>query len=208
MLISVVLPPVDGAAIAAAAAHLSRQSGEWEMVAINPPGLPDLPAAVVPVQTTAVSPAEQLNAAALAARGDVLLFLPPGLQLPGSAFSAIAQNFRLLPQTVGGSFHLHFSPEPFFARMTTRLVKWNRYRGRYGLESGLFVRREIFAHLGGFNPRPRAFDVEFTRRLEQAGPTLYLPQAVTMPWPGVLPGLRLLFGGTAINRQPPAGTVS
>lgn len=44
-------------------------------------------------------------------RGEVvLLFLEDDLQLPPEALVAIERNLSLLPQTIGGNFHLKFKP--------------------------------------------------------------------------------------------------
>ncbi len=47
---------------------------------------------------------------------------------------------------------------------------WGIYYG----DSGVFVRREVFARLGGFKTIPVMEDYEFIRRLEKAGRTAYL----------------------------------
>jgi GT2 family glycosyltransferase len=114
----------------------------------------------------------------VAARGDILLFLWPDAQLPANALHRIEQNFKLLPQSVGGNFHMKFDDTSLFTRLFTRFLKRWRYRGRYYGNSGIFVRREAFEAIGGFKSYPILEDYDFARRMEKCGPTLYLPDKI------------------------------
>jgi len=119
-----------------------------------------------------------LNAGAEAATGQVLLFLWPGTRLPPNALAAIERNLALLPPTVGGNFHVKFDDDSLFARVLKRFLKRWRYRGRYYGHSAIFARRAAFEALGGFKPHKILEDYDFARRMEQYGPTLYLPETV------------------------------
>ncbi|MDX1523716.1 MAG: hypothetical protein R3264_18955 [Anaerolineae bacterium] len=127
---------------------------------------------------------DDINAGAAAAGGDVLLFLQADNRLPVDVLPAITQNFELLPQTVGGNFHLKFKGHSLITRMLTRLLKRMRYRGCYYHGSGIFVRKTVYDALGGFDCRQVSPDYDFVQRLEQYGPTLYLPQKISAPAPG------------------------
>ncbi|GAB4431742.1 MAG: hypothetical protein Kow0031_12930 [Anaerolineae bacterium] len=122
-----------------------------------------------------------LNAGAAAARGEVLLFLWPGSQLPFEALLTIEKNLSLLPQTVGGNFHLTFDASTFLSRRAAGFIATQRYGGNYYGNSAIFVRRTVFEALGGFAPLTLLEDFEFGRRLEAAGPTLYLPDKIIAP---------------------------
>jgi hypothetical protein len=124
-----------------------------------------------------------LNAGAAAASGQVLLFLDPHNQLPQGILEAIKRNFRVLPQTIAGNFHLDFSGGWLGRTLLARLLKRWRYRGFYYHGSGLFVRREAFKRLGGFDLSLIMPDLALAQQLEQAGPTLYLPETISLPVP-------------------------
>ena len=120
----------------------------------------------------------QLHAGALAAQGDVLLFLHADAMLPREARAAIDEAL-LDPLVVGGNFFLRFVPDSFAARLFTRANDLRRrwLRIYYG-DSGIFVRRTIYTQLGGFRALPILEDYEFVRRLERAGRTVYLRRIV------------------------------
>ncbi len=122
-----------------------------------------------------------LNAGANAASGDVLLFLWPGNRLPVEALITIKKNFSILPQTVGGNFHVIFNINSRAATFVTRFIKMQRYKGHYYGNSGIFVRKDVYEALGGFLPYNILEDYEFGLRLEKHGPTLYLPDKIIAP---------------------------
>ena len=119
-----------------------------------------------------------LNAGAAAAHGDVLLFLWPGNRLPFEGLVTIEKNFLLLPQTIGGNFHLKFDADTFLSCQAKDFIATQRYRGAYYGNSGIFVRKEVFEALEGFKTYNLLEDYEFGRRLEAYGPTLYLPDKI------------------------------
>jgi GT2 family glycosyltransferase len=119
-----------------------------------------------------------LNAGAAAARGEALLFLWPDSYLPPNAVLAIEQNLQLLPQTIGGNFHLKFNDDTPVTRLLSRWLKKRRYQGHYDGHSGIFIRRQVFQALGGFRPYDILADYDLARRMEKYGPTVYLPEAI------------------------------
>jgi rSAM/selenodomain-associated transferase 2 len=116
----------------------------------------------------------QLHAGALAASGDILLFLHADARLPAAAKNAVlgALSDR---RVVGGNFLIRFLPESWFTRC---LVPSNDLRRRltkrfYG-DSGIFIRSKIYRDLGGFAPVPLMEDYEFSARMERAGRCVYI----------------------------------
>ena len=168
---------------------LAFESSDYEIIIVtDSPALTDTafldtPAPVKIAGVRSGRAADWLNAGAQTAQGDILLFLEPRHRLPVDALAAITRNFELLPHTVGGNFHLNFESNSLFAQFVSRLVKWKRYSGRYGIDSGLFVQKTAFAALNGFQPETRFADYNFARRLEKLGPTLFLPETLTLPAP-------------------------
>ena len=120
----------------------------------------------------------QLHAGALAARGDVLLFLHADATLSAGARAAIEEALAD-PEVVAGNFYLEFVPDSFSARIFTKVNDLRRrwLKIYYG-DSGLFIRRTSYEQLGGFRALPILEDYELVRRLERAGRTAYLRHVV------------------------------
>lgn len=120
--------------------------------------------------------AAQMNAGARGATGDLLLFLHADTLLPPGAFRRVAATLAE-PDVAGGSFRLTFdridpclAAYAFFSRINHPLFT-------YG-DQALFLRRELFARLGGFREIPIMEDVEIQRRLRREGRFVKLPEAV------------------------------
>jgi hypothetical protein len=143
------------------------------------PNLANLPGSATVVSSSGIIRAALLNDGAAAAGGEIFLFLWPDCLLPENAVTAIARNLSLLPQTIGGNFHVRFDDASrFSAALTVFLKKW-RYRGHYYGNSGIFVRKDVYLALGGFRPYHILEDYDFARRMESYGPTLYLPDIIS-----------------------------
>lgn len=116
----------------------------------------------------------QLHAGAVAATGDVLVFLHADAELGAGARDAI---LRVLsdPEIDGGNFYLRFWPAGRFARFCTWANDMRRrwLRIYYG-DSAIFVRRRVYESLGGFRAIPILEDYEFVRRLERQCKTAYV----------------------------------
>lgn len=184
-MISIIIPGVnDSELMKTTLADLREQSGEFEVIVVNGeigelPGVGESRARVI--SAPGASRGERLNQGAAAASGQVLLFLWPGSRLSPGALTAIEQNLQLLPQTVGGNFHLKFSRQNFVTGLLARLVKRWRYQGRYDGHSGIFIRKKAFLALDGFRAYEVLEDYDLVRRLETYGPTVYLPQTIVVP---------------------------
>jgi rSAM/selenodomain-associated transferase 2 len=124
------------------------------------------------IRTTA-GRARQMNAGARESTGEWLLFLHADSQLPPGWRAALA---GLGPHIVGGWFRFALDDAAWQARVIERLVAWRvrAMRLPYG-DQGFFVRRDVFARLGGFQDLPLLEDVEFVRRLVAAGAVAELP---------------------------------
>lgn len=112
--------------------------------------------------------ASQLNAGALAARGEVLLFLHADVSLPVDAAAHVA-HVLADPGVVGGAFRTWTVPDEgwapwlHLADFRSRLT-----RHPYG-DQALFVRRGAFEALGGFADLPLMEDYAFSRKLAEIG---------------------------------------
>jgi rSAM/selenodomain-associated transferase 2 len=122
--------------------------------------------------------AAQLNAAARAATGDVLLFLHADSRLPCDAYASLAEAWRT-PGVAGGNFALRFAGDGAFERVLGAIYRFQRRHGFYYGDSSIWVRREAFAELGGYREIPIMDDYDFARRLERLGRTRCLPGPAT-----------------------------
>lgn len=116
----------------------------------------------------------QLHAGALAATGDVLVFLHADAELGAGAREAIVRALSE-PEIDGGNFYLRFWPAGRFARFCTWANHMRRrwLRIYYG-DSAIFVRRRVYESLGGFRAIPILEDYEFVRRFERQCKTAYV----------------------------------
>lgn len=121
----------------------------------------------------------QLNQAAVAARGEALLFVHADARLPADAVCAVEGALQN-PEVIGGNFSLLFSG----GLVSSRLFTWaNAARRRLGIyygDSGIFVRRRVFEALRGFRSMPLLEDYEFVRRMERFGRTVCLKSRIVV----------------------------
>ena len=113
--------------------------------------------------------AQQMNAGAERATGDVFLFLHADTFLPANGLTLIRESLRT-PEVVGGRFRLGLSENAMGFRLVALMSTMrSRYLGiTYG-DQGIYVRRETFEAVGGF-PRLRLFeDSEFCKRVARMG---------------------------------------
>jgi rSAM/selenodomain-associated transferase 2 len=113
--------------------------------------------------------ARQMNFGAQRAAGDVLLFLHADTRLPPSAFEdirAALQDRRVL----GGRFDLQLdSPRPLL-KLIGFMISLRSRLSKVGTgDQAIFVRREVFAELGGYPDIPLMEDVAFSRALKRRG---------------------------------------
>jgi glycosyltransferase involved in cell wall biosynthesis len=168
--ISVIIPAWCEAERIAAAVHEARQLGDEVIVADA--GSPDGTARLAAVHGARVIQADksrgaQLRAGAAAASGELLVFVHADAQLAPGARAALLRRLRD-HNVIGGNFLLEFDGDGLFARIFTIANDLRRrYLRVYYGDSVLFVRRDIYEELGGFQPFPIFEDYDFVRRLER-----------------------------------------
>jgi rSAM/selenodomain-associated transferase 2 len=123
--------------------------------------------------------ANQLNAGAAAATGDVLLFLHADVRLPYDA-SVHVERALTRPDVVGGAFKTWTVSE-----RPTWLAPWLHLadlRSRYSAlpygDQAMFVRRSSFEAVGGFPAQPLMEDLELSRKLSAMGRLKTVPAVV------------------------------
>lgn len=111
----------------------------------------------------------QMNVGAARARGGVLWFLHADTRPPRRAFHAISGALAD-PRIDGGAFDLAIdSPRPVFRVMERTASRRSRLtRIPYG-DQAVFIRRPVFAALGGFREIPLMEDVDLMARLRRSG---------------------------------------
>ena len=109
--------------------------------------------------------ANQMNAGASQASGDVLLFLHADTRLPQGAARHIEQALAD-KEHCWGRFDVCITGRPFMLRVVSRLMNWrSRLTGIATGDQAIFLRRDVFEHLRGFPDQPLMEDVELSKRL-------------------------------------------
>jgi rSAM/selenodomain-associated transferase 2 len=120
----------------------------------------------------------QMNAGAAVARGDVLLFLHADTHLPAGFDRAVLAALAD-PRVVGGRFDLSLQPSSPLIRLTAELINLRSRLSRIATgDQALFIRRELFAALGGYRPQPLMEDIELSAAMKRHGRVACLRQRV------------------------------
>jgi len=178
--ISIIIPAVNEAAsLPRALSHLRAESVTHEViVAVGPSydGTASLAEAggCVVVESRDRHRARQMNLGAARARGEVLLFLHADSLLPEGALEKIADAL-MDARITGGAFARRYDVRSRFLRATCLLAE---LRGRiFGVflgDQAIFVRREVFGAIGGFQEMEIFEDFDFSQRMRRVGRTITL----------------------------------
>jgi rSAM/selenodomain-associated transferase 2 len=129
------------------------------------------------VVTAARGRAEQMNAGAAVAKGDVLLFLHADTQLPDGAdrlvLDALARSDR-----AWGRFDVRIDGGGVFALISAFMNARSRLTGIATGDQAMFVSRAAFESVGGFPPIALMEDVALSARLKRVGRPLCLAARV------------------------------
>jgi rSAM/selenodomain-associated transferase 2 len=122
--------------------------------------------------------AGQMNAGALAATGDILLFLHADTCLP-TGFDALVRQALNQPKAVAGAFVLRINASLLGLRLIERGVNWRSrwLQMPYG-DQAIFLKTEVFHDLGGFPKLPIMEDFELMRHLRRFGRIVIIPTPV------------------------------
>lgn len=121
------------------------------------------------VLTFAKGRGHQSRTGALAASGDVFLFLHADTWLPPGTGMAIQRGLDD-PRVVGGGFWKVFR-DPHWMMRGSRFRCWTRLHlfGRIAADQAIFVRRNSLEEIGGFPAQPLMEEFELCRRLRSIG---------------------------------------
>lgn len=123
--------------------------------------------------------AQQINAGAMAASSDVLLFLHGDTRLPGG-FDKHVLKLLAIPGTVAGAFALGIDGPEIGLRIIEKLAN---FRSRflqmpYG-DQTIFLRANLFRSIGGFPEISIMEDFVFMQRVKKQGRVVIAPIGVT-----------------------------
>ena len=180
MNISIVTPALNEAErMPARGREIAAQSGPCEWIVVDGGSEDGTPAAALAAGARIIATPRgrgpQLNAGAAAASGEVLLFLHADTALPLGALDAI-RTALLDPGAVGGNFTFGFDDDTVEARFLARVYAFKQsvFGVWYG-DSAMFVRRETFDAIGGFERFPIMEDLRLVENLRRVGRTVRLP---------------------------------
>ena len=110
--------------------------------------------------------ANQMNAAAEEASSDVLWFVHCDSLLPADAHAQIEKAIQSGAQW--GCFHIGFDYHGPFMGCNTFFSNRRARKGIAFGDQGIWVRKDLFARIGGFPDLPIMEDYEFSRRMKAA----------------------------------------
>lgn len=120
----------------------------------------------------------QMNAGALAATGDILLFLHADTRIP-PLFDTLVRKALLAANTAAGAFELRIDASLRGLRLIESGVnlrsRWLQMP--YG-DQAIFLKTEVFHNIGGFPSLPIMEDFELMRRLRRLGRIVIIPVPV------------------------------
>jgi len=130
------------------------------------------------IQSPIKGRAQQMNAGASIAQGEILLFLHGDTQLPPN-YDDYIRKAMVNPDIVAGAFSLRVTGEDRNLRIVEKLVYWrSRYLSLPYGDQGIFLKTSTLQTLGGFPDLPIMEDFELILRLKKLGKILILPQAI------------------------------
>lgn len=123
--------------------------------------------------------AEQMNAGARTASGDVLVFLHADTVLPAGALRSVRE--AVAKGVAGGAFHMRYdSPGAVYQVAAALANLYCRLTGDCFGDRAIFATREAFERVRGYRPLRVMEDLDFTSRLRRRGFRLrLLPGRVT-----------------------------
>ena len=125
--------------------------------------------------------ARQMNEGAKVASGFIFLFLHPETKLPPDADTQVMAG-RSRDTSVWGRFDLRIQGRHMLLPLVARFLNWrSRLSGVATGDQAMFVQRECFFRVGGFQDIPVMADVDLSRRLKTISPPICVSSRVSVP---------------------------
>lgn len=173
MNISVVIPVLNEEKTIAANLHALRALDPDEVIVVDG-GSADRTREIsaqtgATVINCAPGRALQMNCGAQHATGDILLFLHADTRLPPAAFPDIVAALED-PRYLGGRFDVELDGDHWLLKLIGAMINQRSRITKVGTgDQAIFVRREVFARIGGFPEIPLMEDIAFGRALKRLG---------------------------------------
>jgi len=180
-MIDIIIPVLNEEKMLAERVAYYAQLGRWARVIFVDGGSTDRTAELVgqygEVIVSATGRGRQKNAGAAAARSECLLFLHIDTIIDQMAFKSIEQAFR--DGADSGCLHMNIDD----SGIIFRLYEWavNGRASLFGVidgDLGMFVRKDVFERLGGFDEVVVMEDILFAKKMRRAGRARVLPQTI------------------------------
>ncbi|MCP9493666.1 MAG: TIGR04283 family arsenosugar biosynthesis glycosyltransferase [Pyrinomonadaceae bacterium MAG19_C2-C3] len=183
MKLSIIIPTYNEAeSIGVTLERLAHLRGDFEIIVVDGGSMDATVERVRECEVKVIASDErgrgaQMHAGACAAGGDVLWFLHADTLPPRDAVERIIAALDE-PEIVGGNCVICFDGESRVAKFMTWLYPRLRRIGLCYGDSAIFVRRDVYHRVGGFQPYPIFEDLDFVWRVRQIGSMVYLPVTV------------------------------
>jgi rSAM/selenodomain-associated transferase 2 len=171
--LSIIIPTLNEAsAIGPTLDALAEMGGPIEIIVVDG-GSEDATAAIAGERGARVCVSKrgrgnQMHAGSCIAQGEVFWFLHADTHPPARAIAQILQALAD-PGIVGGNFRLRFDGTRYAARFLSWLYPYLGWLGLCYGDSAIFVRRDAYERVGGFQPLLLFEDLDFVRRLKRIG---------------------------------------
>ncbi|MHB2025968.1 MAG: TIGR04283 family arsenosugar biosynthesis glycosyltransferase [Elusimicrobiota bacterium] len=122
--------------------------------------------------------ARQMHEGALAAAGELLLFLHADTRLPENWRKVLEEAWRGRPRPAATAFRLRFDNDLWFYRIIAKTASWrSRVTGVPLGDQAIAASREDYFRVGGFPPVPLMEEYFLITKINRLGPVLILSEA-------------------------------
>jgi rSAM/selenodomain-associated transferase 2 len=180
--ISIIIPALNEAANIEDVIITIQPSTNTEIIVVDGGSQDDTVAIAeslgVKVISSSPGRAVQMNTGAVAASGEILLFLHADTRLP-AGFDVMIRSALQQPGIVAGAFNLRIDASGWGMRLVEWGVKARSHFWQipYG-DQAIFLTKDIFQQIGGFPELPIMEDFELIRRLRRIGKITIIQESV------------------------------
>jgi len=179
--LSVIVPARDEAATIAATLSRLREPEVLEVIVVDGGSRDDTPILAAAFADRVIEApagrASQMNRGAALARGDILFFLHADTIVP-PGFAGVIE--AACAGAIGGRFDVRLDAPGAVFRILERAINCrSRASGLFTGDQGLFIRRDVFAELGGYPDQPLLEDLALSKAMKRRGRVEALRERLT-----------------------------